>query len=81
MAGGTLRATKMTGIRIIRPIKGSTTKEVIAVNLEAINKQRAQDVLLEPNDVIEVPTDKGVVLRDNFWKLLTGGLPSVIYKL
>ncbi len=81
MAGGPLRATKMTAIRIIRPIKDGATKEVILVNLDAINKQRAQDVMVEPNDVIEVPTDKGVVLRDSFLKIFTGTLPSAIYKL
>ena len=81
MAGGTLRATKMGGVRIVRPVKGGTTKQVIPVDLNAINKQRAQDILLEPNDVVEVPTDEGKILRDKIFNGLTGGLSAVIYKL
>ena len=81
MAGGALHATKMSGIRIIRSKKGGTDREVIAVNLDAINKQRAQDIIVEPNDVIEVPTDQGVINRDKIFNVLTGGLPALIYKL
>lgn len=81
MAGGTLRATRMGSIRIVRPIKGGTSKEVIQVDLNAINKQRAPDIMLEPNDVIEVPTDEGKILRDKILNGLTGGLSAVIYKL
>lgn len=80
MAGGTLRATKMTSVRIIRPVEGSATqKEVIPVDLVAIQKQRAQDILLLPNDVVEVPTDEGKILRDKILGALTGGLSSIPY--
>ena len=81
MAGGTLRATKMSGVRIVRPIKGGTTKQVIPVDLTAINKQSAQDIMLEPNDVVEVPTDDGKILRGKIFDAFTGGLSAVIYKL
>ncbi len=79
MAGGTLRATKMSAVKIIRSSEGSTTKEVIPVDLVAIQKQRAQDILLLPNDVIEVPTDEGKILRDKIFGALTGGLSSIPY--
>ena len=81
MAGGTLRATRMSGVRIVRPVKGGTTKDVIMVDLTAINKQRAQDILLEPNDVVEVPTDEGKILRGKIFDAFTGGISAVIYKL
>ncbi|MBC7909146.1 MAG: polysaccharide biosynthesis/export family protein [Pyrinomonadaceae bacterium] len=79
MAGGTLRATKMSGIRIVRKVEGSMTKEVILVDLSAINKQKAPDILLLPNDVVEVPTNEGKILRDKIISALTGSLGSVPY--
>lgn len=79
MAGGYLRATKMSGIKIIRQVEGSTVKQSIPVNLTAINKQSAEDILLLPNDVVEVPTDEGKILRDKILGALTGGLSSVPY--
>jgi polysaccharide export outer membrane protein len=59
MAGGTLPATKSTSIRIIRQSPGGTEKRVITVDLGAINKQRAEDVALQANDIVEVPTSSG----------------------
>lgn len=56
MAGGTLPATKSTAIRIIRQSPGSMEKKVITVDLGAINKQRAEDVALQANDIVDVPT-------------------------
>jgi polysaccharide biosynthesis/export protein len=58
-AGGTLPATKSDGIRILRQKPGSTEKTIIAVDLGAIKKQRAEDVALQANDIIEVPTSSG----------------------
>jgi polysaccharide export outer membrane protein len=81
MAGGTLRASKLKAVRIVRPKKDSTSKDVILVDLEAINKQRAPDILLEPNDVIQVPTNEGKIMTDKILNGLTGGLSAVIYKL
>jgi polysaccharide export outer membrane protein len=60
MAGGTLPATKSSAIRIIRrSAPGSTEKRVITVDLGAINKQRAEDVALQANDIVDVPTSSG----------------------
>jgi polysaccharide export outer membrane protein len=60
MAGGTLPATKSSAVRIIRrPLPGSTEKRVITVDLGAINKQRAEDVALQANDIVDVPTSSG----------------------
>lgn len=79
MAGGTLRATKLTAVRIVRPVGNGVSKQVIPVDLVAISKLTAQDVLLEPNDVVEVPTDEGKILRDKIFGALTGGLSSIPY--
>lgn len=74
MAGGTLPATKSSAIRIIRQSPGSTEKRVITVDLVAINKQRAEDVALQANDIVDVPTSSGKKL---FNSLLSAITPSV----
>jgi polysaccharide biosynthesis/export protein len=79
MAGGHLRATRMNGIQIIRQVSGSTQKLVIPVDLSAIQKQRAQDILLEPNDVVQVPTNEGKIFMDKVLSAFTGGLSSIPY--
>jgi len=55
LAGGTAPNTKRGSIRIIRQIPGSQEKKEIPVDLEAIEKNRAEDVALLPNDVVNVP--------------------------
>lgn len=55
MVGGTLSDTKSDRLKIIRQIPGSTKKMEITVDLEAIRKQKAEDLLLEPNDILSVP--------------------------
>src|SRR5258705_1412346 len=55
MAGGTAPSTKKDKVRIIRQTPGSTAKKEIMVDLTAIEKNRAEDVLLVANDVVDVP--------------------------
>lgn len=55
MAGGTAPATKKDKIRIIRQLPGSTTKEEVYVDLGAIEKRKSDDILLLPNDIVDVP--------------------------
>ncbi|OLE50998.1 MAG: hypothetical protein AUG51_24825 [Acidobacteria bacterium 13_1_20CM_3_53_8] len=54
MAGGVLRDTRTDQIRIVRQVPGSTQKSTIMVDLRAINRQRAEDIQLQPNDIVEV---------------------------
>jgi len=55
IAGGTAPSTKRDKIRILRQLPGSTQKQEIYVDLAAIEKNKAEDVLLLPNDVVDVP--------------------------
>lgn len=55
MAGGTAPSTKKDKVRIIRQLPGSTAKQEIRVDLTAIEKNKAEDVLLLANDVVDVP--------------------------
>jgi polysaccharide biosynthesis/export protein len=55
IAGGTAPSTKKDKVRIIRQLPGSTVKKEITVDLTAIEKNKAEDIALLPNDVIDVP--------------------------
>jgi protein involved in polysaccharide export with SLBB domain len=78
-AGGTLRDTKLDKIRILRAVEGSQERQEIPVNLVAINKRQAVDILLKPNDIVDVPEDKAAAMRTKIFNALTGGLSSLPY--
>ena len=74
MAGGTAMDTKKNAIQIIRQIPGTTDKQEIVVDLEAINKHKAEDVVLLANDIVDVPASGG----KRFLRSLMGAVvPSV----
>jgi polysaccharide export outer membrane protein len=77
MAGGVKQDTKKDKIRLLRQEPGSTTKTEIMVNLSAIEKKRADDIALMPNDIIEVQTSEGKALL----RSLIGGAGSSISQL
>src|SRR5882724_281145 len=56
MAGGTKQDTNKDKVRIVRQEPGSATRQELIVDLSAIEKKRADDVALMPNDIIDVPT-------------------------
>jgi polysaccharide export outer membrane protein len=62
MAGGEQRDTKRDRIRIVRQLPGSTTKHEIYVDLKAIEKRQGEDVALQANDIVDVPTSTGKTL-------------------
>lgn len=55
IAGGTAPSTKKDKVRIIRQLPGSSAKQEIYVDLKAIEKNKAEDVALMANDVVDVP--------------------------
>ncbi len=55
MAGGVKQDTKKDKIRIVRQEPGTATRREILVDLSAIEKKRADDIALLPNDIIDVP--------------------------
>lgn len=58
-AGGLAPEANSEKIRVIRQVKGTTTKTEIVANLKAINKRQQEDILLQANDVIDVPGPSG----------------------
>jgi polysaccharide export outer membrane protein len=59
MAGGVKQDSKKDKVRIVRQEVGTTTSKEIIVDLTAIEKKRAEDIALMPNDIIDVPTSGG----------------------
>jgi polysaccharide export outer membrane protein len=58
MAGGPLRDSKTDHIHIVRQQPGGEKSEIY-VNLTAISRKRAEDVMLQPNDIVEVQESTG----------------------
>jgi polysaccharide export outer membrane protein len=56
MAGGVKQDSKKDKVRIVRQDPGTATSKEIVVDLAAIEKKRAADVVLMPNDIIDVPS-------------------------
>jgi polysaccharide export outer membrane protein len=74
MAGGTAIDTKKNAIQIVRQIAGTTDKKEIVVDLDAINKHQAEDIVLVANDIVDVPASGG----KRFLRSLMGAVvPSV----
>lgn len=74
MAGGLKQDSKKDKVRIVRQEPGSSTSKEMIVDLSAIEKKRAEDIALMPNDIIDVPTSTGKQLLRS---LLGTVVPSV----
>jgi polysaccharide export outer membrane protein len=59
MAGGPLRDSKTDRVRIVRRQPGSSMTSELFVDLVAIRRMKAEDVALQPNDIVEVPESSG----------------------
>jgi polysaccharide export outer membrane protein len=61
-AGGTLPDTKTDRIRIVRQAPGASTRTEILVDLKKVMKAGGEEVLLQPNDIVEVPKQGGATM-------------------
>ena len=73
MAGGPARDGKTSGVRIIREAEGGGKQELI-VDLKAIQKRQSPDIVLLPNDIVEVGQSTGKTILS----ILQGAVPAVI---
>ncbi|HMG72601.1 MAG TPA: polysaccharide biosynthesis/export family protein [Pyrinomonadaceae bacterium] len=73
MAGGASRDGRTSRVRIIREIP-SGGKQEIFVDLGAIQKQKAIDIALVPNDIVEVGSSTGKTILG----ILQGAVPTAI---
>jgi polysaccharide biosynthesis/export protein len=62
MAGGFFTDVAKNKIRVSRQIAGSTQRETLTIDFDAIEKKKAEDLILRASDVIEVPSSamKGI---------------------
>jgi len=74
MAGGVKQDSKKDKVRIVRQEPGTATSKEIVVDLTAIEKKRAEDIALLPNDIIDVPASGGKTFLRS---LLSTVAPSV----
>ncbi len=74
MAGGVAKDSKKDKIRIVRQEPGSKTRKEIMVDLNAIEKKRAEDLTLLPNDVVHVQVNEAKSLLRS---IIGGGAQSV----
>jgi len=59
MCGGLMPDTRNERVRIVRQPPGSATKTELFVDLKAIDKRQAEDVVLQAGDIVDVPTAGG----------------------
>jgi protein involved in polysaccharide export with SLBB domain len=59
VAGGPLRDSKTDKIHIIRQVPGSGGQSELYVSLKDIASKKTEDVMLRPNDVVEVSESTG----------------------
>jgi polysaccharide export outer membrane protein len=74
MAGGTLPDSQNDRIRITRQNPSNNIQQELIVDLKAITKRQAPDVVLQPNDIVEVPTANGKRFLRN---ILEGVVPGI----
>jgi len=81
MVGGTRKEAKLNDVVIYRQQPGSTSQDIVHVDVAAIKKNQKPDVLLQPYDVIEVK-EAGILSRERFGQTvvsaLTGGFNNMV---
>ena len=77
ICGGPARDAKSNHIRIIRQADNSEQKQELYVDLQAVLKQKAPDIILLPNDIVEVPSSTGKVILG----ALTGAIAPTLTQL
>lgn len=80
-AEGLKPAAKKDKIRVFRQKQGSADREEAIYDLDKIAKRQSPDPFLEPNDVIAVSEDQAKSIFRSLGKSLTGGLPSLFYRV
>ncbi|MFN0279970.1 MAG: polysaccharide biosynthesis/export family protein [Pyrinomonadaceae bacterium] len=74
MADGLAAEAQSDKILIRREMKGSVNRTEIVANLKEINLRKKDDILLQANDIVEVPGPKKSFLRD----LFKGYIPTIM---
>ena len=76
-----LKPTAKSLVKILRQKAGTSDRDEIIVNIKDIEKRKAQDPFLEPNDIVAVSEDSTKVIIKGIMKTLQNTIPSFIYKI
>jgi polysaccharide biosynthesis/export protein len=77
MCGGPARDARTSRIRITRQEIEGGKKQEIFVDLKAVLKQKAPDIALMPNDIIEVPSSTGKVILNTLQGVVAPALQQL----
>jgi polysaccharide export outer membrane protein len=77
MAGGPQQDSKRSRVRIVRQLPSSNEKQEIFVDLKAVEKRKAEDIVLLANDIVEVPSSTGKTIL----RALTGAIAPTLTQL
>lgn len=76
MSGGPSAGAQLDKVVIRRQVAGSLNRDEIIVNVKEVNQRKREDVLLRPNDIIEVPGPSG---GKKIWgQIMNTLMPSII---
>jgi polysaccharide biosynthesis/export protein len=75
-----LKPTAKTQVRILRQKPNSLEREEFLYDLKEIEKRKAQDPFLEPNDIVAVSQDSTKVILKGVKEIFQQGIPGLIYR-
>jgi polysaccharide biosynthesis/export protein len=75
-----LKPTAKTQVRVLRQKPGSPEREEFLYDLKEIEKRKAQDPFLEPNDIVAVSQDSTKVILKGVMDIFKQGIPGLMYR-
>ncbi|MEJ7623116.1 MAG: SLBB domain-containing protein [Pyrinomonadaceae bacterium] len=79
-AEGFKPATKRDKVRVLRKASGTTEREELIFDLNAIDKGKIRDPYLEPNDIVAVSEDKTKAILRGLMDSVRNSVPNVLYR-
>lgn len=76
-----LRPTAKSKIRVLRLKPGTTEREELVYDIKEIEKRRAQDPVLQPDDIVAVSEDSTKAVLKGVTDVLRNGLPTLFYRI
>ena len=80
-AEGLLPAAKKEKVRILRQVAGNADRSELVYDLNLIDKGKAKDPFLEPNDIVAVSEDRTRAILRGIANSLKTTLPSAVYRI
>ncbi|MEW6734219.1 MAG: polysaccharide biosynthesis/export family protein, partial [Acidobacteriota bacterium] len=74
LAGGTTATARSSHIQLYRTVPGKAERVEVSYSISEIEKRKVKDPILQPNDVVYIPSSESRSLGLAFVRALTGGL-------